>query len=45
VLLEASHLTVIDFFSIDGGGLELDILKTVPWNAVNINVIAFITYL
>ena len=28
----------IDYFSLDIEGLELDVLKTIPWDKVNIKV-------
>jgi hypothetical protein len=37
ILLSVGNPTV-DFFSLDVEGAELEILKTIPWDKVNINV-------
>ena len=37
ILLAVGNPTV-DFFSLDVEGAELEILKTIPWDKVNINV-------
>jgi hypothetical protein len=34
----AANLTSIDYFSIDVEGIELEVLKTIPWNKVDIKV-------
>ena len=40
-ILLALNRTTVDYFSLDVVGLELDILKTIPWSKVNIRVICF----
>jgi hypothetical protein len=37
-ILLALNRTTVDYFSLDVVGLELDILKTIPWSKVNIRV-------
>ena len=32
----------VDYFSLDIEGIELDILKTIPWDKVNIKVVLFL---
>jgi hypothetical protein len=36
--LLAVNETSIDFFRLNAGGQELDILKTIPWNDIHIQV-------
>ncbi len=46
-LLNALQLTKIDYFSLDVEGAEIDILETIPFEVININVITIeyrITY-
>ena len=38
-LLRAIGVDTIDYFSLDVEGPELEILKTIPWNKVRINVL------
>ena len=33
----------VDYFSLDVEGVELDILKTIPWNKVDIKVTIYLT--
>ena len=37
-VLLALNRTTVDYFSLDVEGSELDVLKTVPWELVNIKV-------
>lgn len=37
-ILAAVNRTVVDYFSLDIEGDELAVLKTIPWNSVNIQV-------
>ena len=39
-ILLAANRTTIDFFSLDVEGSELDVLKTIPWDKVDIKVIS-----
>ena len=38
-LLSALNITIVDYFSLDVEGNELDVLKTIPFDAVYIKVI------
>lgn len=38
-ILKAIGNPIVDYFSLDIEGVELDVLKTIPWNDVNIKVI------
>jgi Methyltransferase FkbM domain len=38
-ILLALNRTTVDFFSLDVEGLELAVLRTIPWSKVNIRVI------
>ena len=37
-ILLALNRTKIDYFSLDVEGNELDVLRTIPWNKINITV-------
>ena len=37
-ILKAVGNPVVDYFSLDIEGVELDVLKTIPWKDVNIMV-------
>ena len=37
-ILLAMNTTTIDYFSLDVEGFELEVLKTIPWDKVNIKV-------
>lgn len=42
--LLALNITVIDYFSLDVEGSELNVLKTIPFDKINIKVSFDITY-
>ena len=37
-LMLALNVTTVDYFSLDVEGVELDVLRTIPWDKVQINV-------
>jgi len=40
-ILSALNRTTVDYFSLDIEGDELDVLRTIPWKSVHIQVNAF----
>ena len=40
-VLLASNRTTIDYFSLDVEGFEIKILKTIPWDKVEIKVVSY----
>jgi FkbM family methyltransferase len=43
-ILLALNRTKVDFFSLDVEGFELDVLRTIPWDKVDIKVSNWIFY-
>ena len=39
-LLAAINQTHIDYFSLDVEGAEMDVLKTIPWNKLDIDILS-----
>jgi len=44
-MLVASNKTSVDFLSLNAGGQEMKILKTIPWINVNIKVDPYFSYI